>query len=475
MFSKLFLKFYMRISIIVLASFLTLGSALLIFVWRYSTDLKQKQLFDGANRVSSITASYDGFSLSYQRAYRNTLKFVSDITSADIYVFDLNGNIIEQMTIMPRQNKSVTISKNIIDKITQAHSSIYKETGNLDSFLDRTSYSVGVPFLADDNVYGGFIVMTAPAQQLTSLLFDIMRMFLICLFASLIIAFIWLYFTMAKLLEPLKAMSSAAKNFALGNFEERIPVEGDDEIGNLALSFNNMAASLAALEEMRSGFVSDVSHELKTPMTTISGFIDGILDGTVPKQKYNYYLNIVSNEIKRLSRLVNSLLDIARINSGNVQYEFVSFDINSMLAKVSNTMELAAKEKNVKIVLTLPPQKVSAFADEDAIYRVVYNLAENAVKFTDEGGIIEFAAAVDDKKIYIGVKNSGQGISKEDLPYIFDRFYKSDKSRGLDTKGAGLGLYMSKQIINAHKEEIWAKSEQGKYAEFVFTLKPYQN
>jgi signal transduction histidine kinase len=471
MFSKLFIKYYLRMSAIILASFVLIGVTLFIFVWKYSSDEKQKQLYQGAVRVAGLTSALsDSFSQSFERPYRNSLQFISESTNADIFIADTNGNVVVVSTINKIKNNEAVIPNNIVKSITDK--GLIKETGKLGGFFTEIRYSVGMPFLIGDNAFGGVVILSSLTGQIDKLMYDIMSMFGIALILALIISFIWLYFTTNKLIYPLKAMSSAAKSFAAGKFDEKINVEGNDEIAQLSLSFNHMADSLTKLEEMRSSFVSNVSHDLKTPMTTISGFIDGILDGTIPKEKNEHYLTIVSNEVKRLSRLVNSLLDIARINEGENSYLPEPFDVGKMLMNIADNIHFSTNQKNITIKKSIPDYKITAFADEDAIYRVVYNLAENAVKFTPNDGIIEFITAFDGKKIYVSVKNTGAGIKADDIPYIFDRFYKADKSRGMDKQGIGLGLFMAKQIINAHKEELWVNSEEGKYAEFIFTLSP---
>lgn len=471
MFSKLFIKYYLRMSAIILASFVLIGATLFIFVWKYSSDEKQKQLYQGAVRVAGLTSALsDSFSLSFQRPYRNSLQFISESTNADIFIADTNGTVVVVSAINKLKNNEAVIPNNIVNSITDK--GLIKETGKLGGFFTETRYSVGMPFLIGDNVYGGVVILSSVTGQVNKLMVDIMGMFGVALILALIISFVWLYFTTNKLINPLKAMSNAAKSFAAGKFDEKINVYGNDEIAQLSLSFNHMADSLTKLEEMRSSFVSNVSHDLKTPMTTISGFIDGILDGTIPKEKNEYYLTIVSNEVKRLSRLVNSLLDIARINEGKISYLPEPFDVGKMLFNIADNIHFSANQKNITVKMSVPDYKIIAFADEDAIYRVVYNLAENAVKFTPNDGIIEFITAFDGKKIYISVKNTGAGIKADDIPFIFDRFYKADKSRGMDKQGIGLGLFMAKQIINAHKEDLWVNSEEGKYAEFIFTLSP---
>ena len=467
MFSKLFYKFYIRIAAIVLGTCIFLSCILLIMLYRYTNTSKQNELMDAAKRVSAIVTSfYENATLQNQRAFKNTLSFFSDSTDSAILVSDITGSV---WATVGMENAPERLPSDIIETTVEKGS--YMSSGKLEGTFNNNQFSVMVPFYSSSGEILGVIVMSSAVAPFTGAFRDVMLLFLLSTLIALFFTYIVSYFVVNKMLKPLTAMSVAVKSFANGNFEQRISVNGSsDEINELSISFNHMADSLLALEEMRSSFVSNVSHELKTPMTTIAGFVDGILDGTIPKDKYDYYLGIVSSETRRLSRLVNSILDVARINEGKVKFVMTEFDVCSMISDIVDTMELEFQKKNIIVNLSVPKQCLITLADEDSIYRVVYNITENAIKFTDEGGTVSFSVASDNKKIYIGIKNTGIGIKETDLPFIFDRFYKADKSRSLDTKGVGLGLYMSKQIINSHDENIWVKSSYGQSTEFVFTL-----
>jgi signal transduction histidine kinase len=285
-------------------------------------------------------------------------------------------------------------------------------------------------------------------------------------------AFIAIYLISERIIHPLKEISRAAKSFASGKLDVRVSVKGSDEVAELAAAFNNMAESLEASEKMRNTFVSNVSHDLRTPMTSISGFIDGILDGVIPPEKHRHYLKIVSEEVKRLSRLVVTLLDISKIQAGERKFTMVPFDICEMALQILFTFEKKIEEKNLNIVFDFDEENMTAIADRDAIYQILYNICDNAVKFSVPNGMLKVSVKrLKNRKYLVGIYNEGSGIPKEDLPHIFERFYKSDKSRGLDKTGVGLGLYICKTIIEAHEEELWVESAEGKDCLFQFTLK----
>lgn len=217
--------------------------------------------------------------------------------------------------------------------------------------------------------------------------------------------------------------------------------------------------------------MSDVSHDLRSPMTSISGFIDGILDGVIPPQKHQYYLQMVSDEIKRLSRLVSSLLDLSRIQAGERKFTMSEFDICEMSRRILISFEQKITEKRLDVDFDFEEERISVKADSDAIHQVLYNLCDNAVKFSAEGGRLCISAKrIKGKKVRIDVYNEGAGIEESDINHVFERFYKSDKSRGLNKSGAGLGLFISKTIMEAHGQNIWVESEYGKNCCFSFTL-----
>lgn len=283
-------------------------------------------------------------------------------------------------------------------------------------------------------------------------------------------ALIAVYFISERLVSPIRAMSRAAKEFAAGHFDVRVPVNGNDEVAELSEAFNNMANSLQHSEETKQIFLSNVSHDLRTPMTTISGFIDGILDGAIPPEKHQYYLGVIASEVRRLSRLVSTLLDITKIQAGERKFNMAPFDICEQAREIIISSEQRLEEKKLDVQFDADRDNMYVNADRDAIHQILYNICDNAIKFSKEGGVYDISIRESGNKVVISVYNEGDGIPEEDLPYVFDRFYKSDKSRGLDKTGVGLGLYIARTIIEAHKEKIWVESEYGKWCKFTFTL-----
>ena len=277
------------------------------------------------------------------------------------------------------------------------------------------------------------------------------------------------FFVSRRISRPLKDISTAAKSVAKGDFSVQLPVRGNDEIAAVCETFNQMTFSLNKLEEMRSGFISSVSHELRTPMTTISGFIEGILDGTIPPERQEKYLSIVLEETKRLARLVNELLLVARMEEG-LSLHLSTFDMNEAVRVAILRFETILTEKGLEADIAFEKETCPVSADRDAIDRVLTNLFDNAIKFNRPGGYVKVTVGLAEGGTMVSVENAGEGISPENLKMIWDKFYKTDQSRSLDKTGVGLGLYLVKNIIAAHGGRISAESEPGVYTRFTFTL-----
>ena len=291
---------------------------------------------------------------------------------------------------------------------------------------------------------------------------------LFCFVCFSTIIFIIYTFYISK---PLRKIKMVAQEYEKGNFEPKVKIKTKDEIGELAQTINKMSQSIAKFEESSQNFVSNVSHEFKTPITSISGFIDGILDGTVPEQKQTHYLRIVSSEVKRLSNLVHSMLNISRIESGGVRPAFVPLNISKIIKNIVKNFIDKIEAKDLRIKGINKFENCWIEGDEGLTYQVFYNLIENAIKFSNHGGYILFGIFRVSNFLTIRIQNSGKGLKEEEKERLFERFYKTDKSRSQDTSGVGLGLNIVLTIVRLCDWKIKVNSEYGKYTEFVLTVK----
>jgi len=405
---------------------------------------------------------------NYANLRRTLTLFTSYEKDLMLLITDLDGNVLITDKLADAEYVKAAIPKHNIEKVLEKDQ--FNGKSDFGKLFEKEQLYHAVPLNNVSSEKCGVVFAISTASSLTELSEILIRTVITAMLWVMFAALLTVYFISEKITAPLKKISRAAKEFAKGNFKVRVPVKGNDEIAQLSESFNNMAEELENHEKTRSSFIANISHDLRTPMTSISGFIDGMLEGAIPVEKHSYYLNIVATEVKRLSRLVSSLLEISKFEAGEKKLTITKFDICEMARQIVISFEKKIDEKKLDVDFDCDDFNISVKADRDSIYQILYNICDNAVKFSKENGKYIISIKQKGKQVFVSVYNEGQGISPEDLPFIFDRFYKSDKSRGLDKTGVGLGLYISKTIIEAHGQDIWAKSAYGEYCEFVFTL-----
>ncbi len=471
--NSLFTRYFTICSSIVLLSITFLGVMLMVFAGQYFRTDRYHLLERNATQAVALTVNNlksNNFEKVEVGLLQSAYIILGSTIDADIFLSDVEGKTILCSDTGDCDHYNVSVPLSAIRRTVETGK--MQQMGHLGGLYQNQHFIIGLPVEDGSGNVAGVVFATASADALNNLMVALLKMFIISAGAAVVLSFVICYFATGSLTRPLREMARATKAFSGGDFTIRVPVEGYDEMGQLAMAFNSMANSLTAQESMRRSFVANVSHELKTPMTTIGGFIDGILDGTVPPEKERQYLKTVSVEMQRLSRLVRSMLNIARIEAGEMTLTTSHFDLNDVVCRTVFTFEQMIEEKKLEIK-GLDTGKVMVEADEDLIYQVIYNLSENAVKFANEGGTVEFSYTTDPTTTYLAITNSGTGISKEELPRLFDRFYKSDKSRSLDKNGVGLGLHIVKTIVNLHGGEVFVHSVEGEYSEFVFSIPTY--
>lgn len=340
---------------------------------------------------------------------------------------------------------------------------------NLKDRLTNKKYTVGYPVKKGETTVGA-LFLSASVNQIMVTTYDSYRVIIIFMCIAIIFNFFIIFYSSKKFTEPLKEMSDAARKFAGGDFEKRLNIESDDEIGVLADSFNEMAQSLYFQEKHRREFISNISHDLRSPLTSMRGFLQAILDGTIPPEKQVHYLKIVLDESERLAKMANDMLDINKLDDSKPALNLTEFSINELATKTMFNFEDRAAQNKIKISCLFSHNDTIVKADADKIQRVIYNLVDNSLKFTHKYGYIKIITRVTDKKVYISVKDNGKGVSPEEQKRVFDRLYKADRSRGKDKKGSGLGLSIVREFIKVHGEDITLESELGKGCTFTFTL-----
>jgi len=452
--------------------FLVLGVLLYGLLGTYAITEKKEAMFAAGKSITELSEkAIQSAPELYADQLEISINLLCENINCEIIVTDRNGKILTRTF-----NK---FSEHNFTEIPAVLSSAVKNGENVDMVGDIVGISkkalvIGVPVIFNGNVISG-VYLVSELPDFINMRNDILFMYIASFFVAILISSVFAYFMSKKITAPIKAIKNAADAFSCGQLDTRIEISEKNDLHIFAESFNQMAESLAEIEKKRASFVSDISHELRTPMTTITGFVQGILDGTIPEEKQHMYLQIVLDETKRLSKLVSDLLESSRFSSDSLKLEKTSFDINEQIRISIISFEKRFSEKNLMLSATFKNESEMVYADKDCIKRVITNLLDNAIKFSYEGGKIEIETSSDGDKVSVRIKNEGEGVPEEVSNFVFERFYKFDKSRSRNKNGVGLGLSIVKSILNKHGEKITLNSVPGKYAEFSFKLKKYNN
>ncbi|MBQ9900842.1 MAG: HAMP domain-containing histidine kinase [Clostridia bacterium] len=498
---SLFTKYLFVTSTVLICSlilFSIIMSALISNRWRSE---KQQQLADNAHIVADRMNAYiipvpmrngdDSMNPAIQyvvtdagkEKLRSTLGILSSSCGADIFIVDAQGTTVicseeylhadtpDNEEFRCRHQKK-SISQSVISAAAKVRE--YRMTDRLGGIYDQSHFIVAVPFVAGGDVgkeyIAGFVFVASSASAISDFRSDISRIAVVAVLIAGIISFCMVYMLTYQQVKPLREMVKAAQKYSDGDFAMRINFKSENEVGQLADALNEMGAKLAESETVNRSFIANISHELKTPMTNISGYVNGILDGTIPPEKQDKYLRIISDETKRLARLVRSMLDLSKIDSGAMQLKKQKFNLSEVIFQALLSFEHRIEEKHIEIQGFDELGIITVNGDADLIHQVLYNLFDNAVKFTNDGGYIRVKATVQNKVATVSISNSGIGVSTEELSHIFERFYKTDKSRSFDRQGVGLGLYIVKTIVTLHGGRIHAEGSEGNYCSIIFTL-----
>lgn len=479
--NKLYKRHFLLTAGMILISFLLLAGVFIAMSYRYTMQERSSTLESDADYVSSWMGYVmeSGFGAS-DESIKKTLSSVAQIADVDVMVIGsdrqilvyTNGTIMEEYTGQTVNDTYFTVAQSPVGEAISGSDRVYTCRSTLDIY-EKPHFVAICPITISaqgETAVLGYAIVTTQSAALTEMWENFIGIFVLVAGVVLILALILSYFSSIQQTKPLEEMADAARRFGQGEFDTRVDDHGrKDEVGQLASAFNSMADSLALSETKRKEFVANISHELKTPMTTISGFTDGILDGTIPPDKAPEYLRVVSSETKRLSRLVRKMLDISKLQAPENVTGHEKFDLCEVMCQMLLSLEGKITSRGLDMDVQIPEQAVMVWGEPDAITQVGYNLMDNAIKFSYPKSIIGLSITVKGDKAYVSIQNHGPTISPEELQLIFDRFHKSDKSRSIDKEGVGLGLYIVKTILNNHKESITVTSEN-EVTTFTFTM-----
>ena len=457
----------------ILCSILILGASFRVFIQKYVQSESQKSLYQSAEAVAELASAYESIGdLENNWEFHINLSFAAEAAGTDTVICDETGVVILCSCSEFRcEHLGLQVPQAFVDQVIQEGKTA--DAGILQGLYDDSRSVVSIPIISQaDGVASGIVIASTGQTQVVGVIRQMTDIFLMTGAVVLLLAVIACSALMRRTSQPLKDLAGAARRFGHGNLDARVELDEHNpaEIEELAVAFNNMADSLEKSEQQRKEFIANVSHELKTPMTTIAGFMDGMLDGTIPPEQHRHYMQIVSDEVRRLSRMVRGMLDISRLQDQTIPEEKKTvFDLCEAAGQVLVSFEQKITQKQLDVQVDMPDEATYTLADADSITQVIYNLMDNAVKFCQQGGTLGLKIQPEDKKIFVSVSNTGLTIPENELSRIFDRFHKTDKRRSIDRDGVGLGLYIVKTIICSHGEDISVTSRDG-LTVFTFSL-----
>lgn len=461
----LYLKFVLAYFIFGVFSFIIVSVFVPDITRKHLIREKAQSLYSEAYLIANTYASELYTSETDLETVKTQLDFLSVYLDATVRIINPSGRLVLDT------NEPINVEEEVIIQNFDptATGGSYYMVNNFFGNFDSDMLSVLVPITSSYRVRG-YTVIHYPMDGIEMSCNSLLNIFYITLVILLLLSLIILIFFTEIVYIPLRKITYATEQYASGNMHYEFQVESDDEIGYLAACLNYMASRIAGTEDDQKKFVANVSHDFRSPLTSIRGYLEAMLDGTIPPEMHEKYLSIVLNETERLTNLTNSLLTLNNLNTKGMMLNWSDFNINKVIRNTAASFEGTCKKKTMAIELILTEDEMYVHADMDRIQQVLYNLIDNAIKFSHHDSVIKIETSLKKNKLFISVKDTGIGIPKDDLKMIWDRFYKSDLSRGRDKKGTGLGLSIVKEIINCHGEHINVISTEGVGSEFIFSL-----
>ena len=469
-----FSRMFALIAAVIMLCLILLGVSFRVTLNEYLVEEKQETLHSNAEALVNLAAAYHATGELETRwgGFRLGMTTAAQVAGADAMLCGLDGRI--GMCACDEPNcihEGRSVDRALIEEIMAKGEAF--TVGTVGGIYDTEHFVEGMALTSQiDGTVIGAILVTSPKAQISGMLTQTIIIFFYVSIFVLAVAMVATFLLSRSYARSIQAVAAAATRFGRGELDARVALGGSNtvEVDELGLAFNTMAESLDQAETQRREFVANVSHELKTPMTTIAGFMDGMLDGTIPPEMHRHYMQIISDEVRRLSRLVRSMLEVSRMQSQGIdESKKRRFDLTETIGQVLISFEQRINRKRINVDVQMPDRSVWTKAEPDSITQVIYNLTDNAIKFCNEGGLLRIILEPEGGKARVTIQNTGPTVDPAELPLLFDRFHKTDKSRSEDREGVGLGLYIVKTILDGHKEDISVTSENG-LTSFTFTL-----
>lgn len=467
LFSKLFTLYISILIVTLMFFFVIFSNTFQKYFVEYTQDIMIKQAKMIAEEYKSLGEFRQAPNQLIDQVYFK-IQVLNSYLDATTWIVDKHNSMI----VVSQANEKIVpdgqIAEQYAIKEVFKGNTIRIQTG-FEEYFSTPVLTIGYPIEIFNKVEYALFIHT-PMPQVLETIEDVRAIMLKVGSMTCAIIFAIIYLISRQMTKPLKEMNDVAKRIANGEFDKRISIEGEDEIGELASSLNYMASELDKIEVNRKAFIANVSHDMRSPLTSIQGFVTAMLDGTIPPDRQEKYLKIVLNESQRMIKMTNDILELNKLEEGNLPLKKMEFDIHAMIKDLIANFENIIREKQVKVNLILESKEQIVFADPEKIVRVVQNLMDNAFKFVGQEGTIEIETLSKQNKVWITIKNSGPPIPIEEQHSIWERFYKADLSRGKDKKGMGIGLVIVKEIIKQHGEEIGVISKEDELVQFYFSL-----
>lgn len=462
----IFRKLFITYGITIILGFGILALLLMKLLSEYFIDSKKDLLLEYGQKVTQEVAAGIYTGRLDRQTLNEDLRILDKFLDARIWIIDKDGSIFGVSGSNEEQYLGQKVDKATLSRLYRGNNII--ETGNFGGKFKEPVLTVGYPIFYQD-IFEGAVLVHAAMPGIQKTFRDVYNMTVLAIVFSGLLAYGVLYFQIKRISEPLSEISKAARVISGGEFQKRLQIKTGDEIEELAKSFNDMAQSLEKIEENRRNLLANISHDLRSPMTSIKGFVGGIMDGTIPPDMQKHYLGIVMDECQRLIKMTNEILELNNIQQGKVEVNKTDFELNEMIRRKLINFEKDITEKKLDVLLNFHDEITHVKADRAMMERVLTNLLDNAVKFTQQEGSISLKTREEKNKIVVEIVNTGMDIAENELKSMWERFHKGDTTRGIYKSGFGLGLAIVKEMISLQGERVWAESLDGS-VRFSFTI-----